>query len=80
MLQVEKKESTIAPFIEKPYNDIIIKRLIPTETVNEDGSITKGHKYKEVNITRLVNETAKVVKVNNTQETLKKLEEIFTKK
>lgn len=63
------------------YNqkDIIITKYKNETTYNEDGSRTEKRVPVKVNITKKVNETAKLVKEQTAAEKLAELEKIFTK-
>lgn len=63
------------------YNDpdIIIEKLTYQETVTENGIIEKKPTYKKVNLTKKINETAKLLKTNTAEEKIKELEKIFTR-
>lgn len=53
-------------------NDIIISTKIENKTYNEDGSITITYETKKTNLTKQINETAKLLK----QEQAEKMKEL----
>lgn len=56
--------------------DIIVER--PIKIVEfKDGQKIERIEYEKINLTKKTNETAKVLKNNNAEQTLAKLEEIF---
>ncbi len=86
MLQILKanRESTEQIFIEKlekgkepkqrpPKHDITVNIITEKEEYNKDGSKTIRKEKEIYNITRQINETAKIVKA---QDALQKLEEL----
>ena len=56
--------------------DIIVTKVEYNILENEDGSETRYRTTRKVNVTKMVNETKKLVKNNQTSEILAKLEEI----
>ena len=64
---------------EYKQKDIIITKYKNETTYNEDGSKTVKRVPVMVNITKKVNETAKLVKEQTATEKLAELEKIFTK-
>lgn len=69
-----KAEEMIIP----PAKDIIVTKTIDVEEEKEDGTkIIKKQKTK-VNITKKVNETAKLIKNKSAEEKLAELEKVFT--
>ena len=61
-----------------PAKDIIVTKTIDVEEEKEDGTrIIKKQKTK-VNITKKVNETAKLIKNKTAEEKLAELEKVFT--
>lgn len=62
--------------------DIIIRQPIKKVEYQEDGTKIEKTVYRETNITKLVNETVKVVKqsaVNTAEQKLREMEKIFSK-
>lgn len=59
--------------------DIIVERLQYKELENEDGSTTIKPTYEKINLTKKVNETKKLIKVDKASETLAEIEKIFSK-
>lgn len=59
--------------------DVIVTRYTEVETVNENGEKVIKRKANEINVTKLVNETKKLVKNATAEEKLAELEKIFTK-
>ena len=60
--------------------DIIVTKYQVETTYNENGDIIIKRIPKKVNVTKLVNATAKTIKKQSAEETIKKIEELFTKK
>lgn len=60
-------------------HDIIVERLNYKQTENEDGSITIKPMYENVNITKKVNETKKLIKLDKASETLAEIEQLCKK-
>ena len=65
--------------IVKNSGDIIVIKAYEEETVNEKGEKTIKTINTKVNITKKVNETAKLVKERTAQQKLEELEKIFSK-
>ena len=59
--------------------DVIVKKYNEVETYTEEGDKLTRRVPKEVNVTKLVNETKKLVKNASAEEKLAELEKIFTK-
>lgn len=62
--------------------DIIVRQPIKKVEYQEDGTKIEKTVYRETNITKLVNETVKVVKqsaVNTAEQKLREMEKIFSK-
>lgn len=59
--------------------DIIVERLQYKELENEDGSITIKPTYEKVNLTKKVNETKKMIKVDKASETIAEIEKLCKK-
>lgn len=53
--------------ITEQNNDIIIEEKIPTTEYKEDGSIVTTFEIKKHNLTKSINETAKLLKADNAQ-------------
>ena len=71
-----KKELPKAQKIQR--QDIIVKKLCYKETYNEKSEKIITPYYKEVNLTKKINETAKLIKSYTAQEKMKELERIAT--
>lgn len=77
MKKTETKNSVVEP---TPNNDeIIIKRTTTEWIENENGRIELATKTKNVNITRMVNETKKLVKAETAAEKLAEIQKVFSK-
>lgn len=60
-------------------NEDIYKRITTyEETINDDGSITKRPKVKFVNLTKKINETAKLMKIETINEKSEQIKEMLT--
>jgi hypothetical protein len=81
MLEVEKRPKT-ATNLEKPVErkteDIIVTKY-ETVVTYENGAKIERRKPKKVNVTKLVNETKKLIKMQTAEEKLAELEKVFTK-
>ena len=75
MLEVLKdgKQKSKTPSKRK---DIIVKRAYEVETI-ENNKKTIERKFREVNLTKKINETAKLLKTDNATQKLKELTEIL---
>ena len=62
----------------KSFNEIIVTRYEVTEEETKEGILIKKIPHK-VNLTRKINETAKLVKTYTAEEKLAELEKVFTK-
>lgn len=62
-----------------PNVDTIVSHLTSVEKVNEDGSVTKKYATKKINLTKVTNESAKILKAATAQEKLDEIASIFTK-
>ena len=78
MLEVLRDQSQRGPIEPIKHEDTIVRKAY-NETTYEDGKEITVRKYKEVNVTKKVNETAKMVKQTTAQDKLKELEELLTK-
>lgn len=79
MLQALKKTRRYEKLETVPNTEVIVqKKQVTTEEDKNGNTITKTS-YKEVNITKLVNETKKIIKQNSAEEKLKELEKVFSK-
>lgn len=59
--------------------DIIVTRYTQKTTYNKDGSYTVKREPQQVNITKKMNESKKLIKKDTAAEKLAELEKIFTK-
>lgn len=77
---INKEETGIPEFPETlKVPDIFVTKLEYTEEYDEDGNkITKKHK-KKINLTKKINETAKLLKIDTLQDKYNKLKEIIEK-
>lgn len=77
-LQATKKiAKKVATKIE-PRQDIIVAEPIETIEETEQGQLIKTT-YKKRNVTKIMNETKKLIKANTATEKLAEIEKIFTK-
>lgn len=78
MLEVEKKER---PFnvSEAPYKEIIVKRTKKQTVTTKEGMLTKIVE-QDINVSRMVNETKKVIMNNTIQEKLEKVRQALEEK
>lgn len=65
----------------KPCADqeIIITKIRQVQEATEEGKLVIYEKEKKVNLSKKINETSKILKLQNAQEKLKEIEQIFTK-
>lgn len=81
MLNVQRKK--ITPILKDEEveqikeNDLIIEKLVP-KTTYENGKKITEYNYEKVNLTKKINETKKLLKIDNTSEKIAELEKIFT--
>lgn len=59
--------------------DTFVKKFIEVEEYDVYGTKTVKRQEQLVNVTKLVNESKKILKQTNAEEKLKELEKIFTK-
>lgn len=76
MLAVLDKNKKELRAEEPKRQDIIVERIETEIIENEDGSETKIRKKKHVNVTKMINETKKLVKQSTAQDIIAKLDEI----
>lgn len=69
----DKDGKVIAPTKRPPKHDITVTKTVERVEYNKDGSKTIRQEQEKTNITRQINETAKVVKQ---QDALQKLEQL----
>lgn len=80
MLEVERKPQDLKKITKKNKNrDIIIKKFEIKTEVNDDGSITTRRIPVNVNITKKVNESKKLIKNYTAEQKIEELERIFSK-
>lgn len=60
-----------------PKHDITVNKVIEKVDYNKDGSRTIKEIIEKINITRQINETAKVVKIENAQQKLEELRKMI---
>lgn len=63
----------------KDLGELIVTRSNPTLRVNEAGRLEMVTKYKKVNISRMVNETKKLIKAETAAEKLAEIQKVFSK-
>lgn len=78
MLEIERKPEK-PKLYQVEQRDIIITKYKETTIYNEDGSILTKKEPVQVNITKKVNETKKMIKNYTAEEKLAELEKVFTK-
>lgn len=81
MLEVEKRPKNgtkIEKYEVKKPEDIIVTKY-ETVITYENGAKIERRKPKKVNVTKLVNETKKLIKAQTAEEKLAELEKVFTK-
>lgn len=78
MLEVMKKNNNNYKLTPAKRTDIIVTKFEKKTEVQEDGTIITKTIPKNVNITKLVNETKKLVKRDLAQEKLNELKSIYT--
>ena len=59
--------------------DTIVKKLEIVNDFNEKGEMLTRKVYKKVNLTKLANETKKLLKTQTAEEKLAELEKVFSK-
>lgn len=59
--------------------EIIVERTTQTVQENENGRLEIVNKTKSVNITRMVNETKKLIKAETAAEKLAEIQKVFSK-
>lgn len=82
MLQASKKfteEINKKSLPAKAKEDTIIYRAKNVTTYNDDGSVTIKREYQPINLTKKINETAKLVKQQTAAQKLAELEKILQK-
>lgn len=60
-------------------DDIIVEKTIEVETVRDDGVKEISIKSQKVNLTKKINETARIYKKDKASEKLAEIEKIFSK-
>lgn len=80
MLQIEmNRTKTPKPNNAVQYRDIIVKKHKKVVTYDEKGIMTVERIPTLVNISKLVNESKKLIKINTAEEKLAELEKIMSK-
>ena len=78
ILQDYKQERPIE--IEEPkHNDTLVKRISYDTEYDEEGNEIKKRKETNINITKLINETKKLIKNYSAEEKLDEMKRIFSK-
>lgn len=62
-----------------PINDIFVEKTETKEEYNEDGQKITTYITRKVNLTKKINETAKLLKIDTLQDKYDKLKEILEK-
>ena len=83
MIAVKMKKREIPKNIEPIKDkDVIVLKIIEEEDFDDQGNKIIKRRKKQVNLTKLINETAKIAKqsaVITAEEKLKEMQKIFTK-
>ena len=78
-IQAYKSTETIEAPKELPINDIFVEKQEIKEEFNEKGQKITTYLKKRVNLTKKINETAKLLKIDTLQDKYDKLKEILEK-
>lgn len=78
MIAVMKRKKEKINYTAKP-KDIIIQRSRVELVENENGRLELVKKNENVNITRMVNETKKLIKTESAAEKLAEIQKVFSK-
>ena len=79
MLAVTKRPIQNTEKENNPNNDIIVNKIEYESQYEDDGTEIRKRKIKQVNLSRKINETAKLVKNYTAEEKLAELEKVFSK-
>lgn len=79
MLEVLKNQSQRGPIEDLKREDVIVRKAYEETSYDDAGRKITERKHKLVNITRKINETAKMVKEITAADKLKELEELIAK-
>lgn len=78
-IQAYKNNETIEEPKELPINDIFVEKQEIKEEYNEKGQKITTYIKKKVNLTKKINESAKLLKIDTLQDKYDKLKEILEK-
>ena len=78
-IQAYKSNEKIIEPKELPINDIFVEKQEIKEEYNEQGQKITTYLKKRVNLTKKINETAKLLKIDTLQDKYDKLKEILEK-
>ena len=78
-IQAYKNNETIEIPKEVPINDIFVEKQEIKEEYNEKGQKITTYLKKRVNLTKKINESAKLLKIDTLQDKYDKLKEILEK-
>lgn len=78
-IQAYKSNEKIEAPKELPINDIFVEKQEIKEEYNEKGQKITTYLKKRVNLTKKINESAKLLKIDTLQEKYDKLKEILEK-
>ncbi len=78
-IQAYKNNETIKAPKELPINDIFVEKQEIKEEYNEKGQKITTYLKKRVNLTKKINESAKLLKIDTLQDKYEKLKEILEK-
>lgn len=76
-LQATKTIAKKVPVKVEPKQDIIVAEAVETIEETENGRLIK-RTFKKRNVTKIMNETKKLIKANTASEKLAEIERIFT--
>ena len=80
MLQALRTKKEKRDYPDFKVEDIIVRKVELQEEVNDEGFLVKKPIVKLVNVTKLVNETKKLIKSDNVNEKLEEIKQMLTKK
>lgn len=78
-IQAYKSNDKIEEPKELPINDIIVEKTETKEEYNEKGQKITTYIKRKINLTKKINETAKLLKIDTLQDKYEKLKEILEK-
>ena len=78
-IQAYKNDEKIEAPKELPINDIFVEKTETKEEYNEKGQKITTYIKRKINLTKKINETAKLLKIDTLQDKYDKLKEIIEK-